>query len=133
MELYQFEKMTFVSFATAKLLKELRADITSFAHYNEEGKIAFNNRKRNNYLSAIDLFWLLDRKLITAPTQEQVLAWLREKEHYIFIRDVGDDRSIYFQALNSKLGKTYIATKSYELAIEEAILATLKHLKNQTK
>lgn len=129
-------KERFVSFKTAKRLKELGFDEKCRAIYNtngqdDESKLVFFLQNEEYTNSKTDLDWIY-----SAPTHQMAMAWLRE-EKKIFIdiityptsnntqfRWVGYDNGRLF---SQEVGKP-IYFNSYEEAVEASLLYVLKNL-----
>ncbi len=125
----------FVSFETAKLLKEKGFDeLCAFQYYTywEDGKL-------KNYLRPIRLDTMISnsqvigRDNVTAPTLQMVCKWLREIHNIdIFPWKIG--KGIYSCAIfNSNTGKDLSSNKDfpsekYEKTVEAAIKYCLEHL-----
>ena len=120
----------YVSFETAKLLKEKGFDEPCEGFYVNSGVLSHtlsnaNNSKWNEDKSTIGY--------ISAPTQQMALRWLREV-HYIFIEiwfntepeHMYCDAGIY--GLGNERKKKIKDLSSYEEAVEAALKYTLKNL-----
>lgn len=119
-------KEEYVSFETAKLLKEKGFDEECVCYYDAEGgfnshtiNTSFVNHEFSNYF--------------TAPSQQMAMRWLRE-DHGIFIqidKEMGGTR--YVASLWKEdwyLGRVYGNTvfQTYESAAEFGIRAACEHL-----
>lgn len=65
-------KEAYVSFETAKLLKEKGFDESCYQKYDSDGELSFNHVGYINSEKSCDDFYAL------APTHQMALAWLRE-------------------------------------------------------
>lgn len=124
----------YVSFETAKLLKEKGFDGYLLQKYDDEGYLSFNHVGYINSDKPCDDFYAL------APTLQMAMKWLREK-YKIMITiipqevNVGVDRMCYaiyritedlYQPLCN--GKVDNLVDSYEETVEAAIKYCLEHL-----
>lgn len=128
-----------VSFETAKTLKELGFDWDSYGVFDGlkliKDKLYYNfgNANHNKY-----------GDLISAPTQEVVRRWLRNK-HDIYIDIVTSvlDNEIYYRYVVTRIAKndeeTYLRRTidcggdiaTYEYILETAIMGALNFLKKE--
>ena len=65
-------KEAYVSFETAKLLKEKGFDESCYQKYDSDGELSFNHVGYINSEKSCDDFYAL------APTHQMAMAWLRE-------------------------------------------------------
>ena len=122
-------KEQFVSFDTAKMLKEAGFDVPCTSQYTDNG-FGWDNLSRVNYNSCKSLF--------SRPTQALAARWLREVHHlnvyacfdyvcfddgerkWFFMREntmINDYTSVYF---------SIISYDSYEQALEAGLQKALK-------
>ena len=117
----------YVSFETAKLLKEKGFDELCYQKYDSDGELSFNHVGYVNSEKPCDDFYAL------APTLQMVMKWLREVYNlYIDIR-ININNSlysfkIYSVGVSGARAFTEYRIKSYEVACEEAILYCLEKL-----
>ena len=114
----------YVSFETAKLLKEKGFDVPTKTYYT------FNYHTFYDEERARDWNNLSEFKYISAPTHQMVLAWLRKNRAYIVIRphivSVEHNATIYSD--NGYLIELPEDFNTYEEATEEAIKYSLENL-----
>lgn len=116
-------KEAYVSFETAKLLKEKGFDIPC-GHYYEDNQVIIRSLLRG--------IWNEEEDLLSAPTHQMVLAYLREKDIYIdvfphkiyerkkqFLYEIKDEHAFY---------QSEGFFKTYEEATEAAIKYSLENL-----
>lgn len=124
-------KEVYVSFEVAKLLKEKGFDEPIKKHYYDNGVLS---TLETEYLN-----WNLSKTLLSAPTHQMALAWLREKENryisivYSYICNKYKVSIDKFNAenisdLNNNLYTTDYIYSSYEAAIEAALKYSLENL-----
>lgn len=114
----------YVSFETAKLLKEKGFDVECCSYYREANK----NIKPS--MSTGPANWNSDNFLLSCPTLQMVMKWLREEKH-IFIRVIQSNIKyctceIYYNS--SSYYRFRISFDSYEQACEAAIKYCLENL-----
>lgn len=120
----------YVTFEAAKILKEKGFNVPVWTRYDDEEdkEVIFGDRYdwNNSPMGQI-----------SAPTQQMAMAWLRE-EHGIFIAINNDDLDFNWQcydlmdrdyALDPRiLSGSYAGHKTYEEAVEAALMYTLEKL-----
>lgn len=119
----------YVSFETAKLLKEKGFDESCYQKYDDEGYLSFNHVGYINSDKPRDDFYAL------APTLQMAMKWLREVYNInIDIVSIWNQKRFEYQVFvvtpeNAK--HCYVDDKlylGYEEACEEAIKYCLKNL-----
>ena len=75
----------FVSFETAKLLKEKGFDEITFTWYNGKGKFCVGKNNYDDYYMNHFPIMEKNKNKCSAPTLQMAMKWLR-KNHQIFIR-----------------------------------------------
>ena len=119
----------YVSFETAKLLKEKGFNEECFALYNPDGVLIQSGIRLNNIQVG------RVKGSYSAPTQQMAMRWLREVRNiHIDICSIYDTNRWLYQvfvitprtARNSYVDK--ILYTSYEKAVESAIKYCLEHL-----
>ena len=118
----------YVSFETAKLLKEKGFDTPVWTRYEDGNEVIFGDK--NNWNNS-------PMGQISAPTHQMAMKWLREV-HGIFIAINNDDLDFNWQCydlinrdstLDPKiLSESYAGYKTYEQAVEAAIKYCLENL-----
>lgn len=120
-------KEDYVSFETAKLLKEKGFDESCYQKYDDEGYLSFNHVGYINSESPSDDFSAL------APTHQMAVAWLREVHNIFIIIEphlydyVNEKTKSYVTSLWQ--GDNYyenITSKDYP-SYEEAVETTIKY------
>ena len=110
----------YVSFETAKLLKEKGFDKKCFTVYNSDGKF-YDTR-----------YGIAPSIEITAPTLQMAMKWLREKEIFVEVTHTLFSSPHKYQYSIFRTEPEFYTTgdeyKSYEEACEKAIEYTLKNL-----
>ena len=122
----------YVSFETAKLLKEKGFDARCPMIYTADGELLYTDVKHHNMYAVTNkqLYYYTE---IIAPSQAIAMKWLREVHNlYVDIR-ININNSLYsFQiysvGISGARAFTKYRIKSYEAACEEAILYCLKNL-----
>ena len=124
----------YVSFETAKLLKEKGFDEECYQKYDDEGYLSFNHVGYINSENPCDDFYAL------APTQQMAMCWLREVyNQHIVIQAYNNvallkiDYYVEIQNLNEPTKKGYCVNgcmrkSTYEEAVESAIKYCLTNL-----
>ena len=130
----------YVSFETAKLLKEKGFDESCYQKYDNEGYLSFNHVGYINNEKSCDDFYAL------APTLQMAMKWLREVHNLhvdssIYIDIEGDSEHEYtytywdWTIFNSESGRIIAEPQigcgrydSYEQACEAAIKYCLENL-----
>lgn len=130
----------YVSFETAKLLKEKGFDESCYQKYDNEGYLSFNHVGYINNEKSCDDFYAL------APTLQMAMKWLREIYNLFFEIGFGNDcngkflymTDIYDLTNNAVYGKykpiveadDYLTDnpKTYEDAVEAALKYCLENL-----
>ena len=128
----------YVSFETAKLLKEKGFDETTFTWYTGKGKFCvgknnFDDYHMNHFSS---MATSKDKNKCSAPTLQMAMAWLREVHNILIIIDVRsgiEQESIYCWQLEDKHTGDYIGDiigecSLYEEAVDSAIKYCLENL-----
>ena len=118
----------FVSFDTAKMLKEAGFDVPCTSQYTDNG-FGWDNLSRVNYNSCESLF--------SRPTQALAARWLREVHHYAVCVWFSKDHEKWFYAhgnIDSIVFDTdYIISEyifdSYEQALEAGLQEAIKLIK----
>ncbi|OUO23744.1 hypothetical protein [Bacteroides sp. An322] len=121
-------KESYVSFETAKMLKEAGFDVPCTSQYTDNG-FGWDNLSRVNYNSCKSLF--------SRPTQALAARWLREvyKLHVFAKRtyEYALDKfswGYYIQSSNYEYCKNFeIGFDSYEQAIEDGLREAIKLIK----
>ena len=114
----------YVSFETAKLLKEKGFDESCYQKYDDEGYLSFNHVGYINSNKPCDDFYAL------APTHQMAMKWLREVHNVnIDIVPIWNQKRFEYQIFvitpeNAK--HCYIDDKLY-LGYEEAVEAAIKY------
>ena len=113
-------KEAYVSFDTAKLLKEKGFNEDCYTCYVTDEIQHYDYKSRNS-----DLI----NGVISAPTQQMAMRWLREVNHLYIMVDFNFSRYKY-KIFSSKglLASTYYVHATYELAVENAINYCLTNL-----
>ena len=127
----------YVSFETAKLLKEKGFNESCYQKYDNEGYLSFNHVGYINNEKSCDDFCAL------APTQQMAMRWLREeyklainiriacKKTISYVFDIWDFEIIHpnkFVGGTIDLREQQFDFKSYEQAAEAAIKYCLENL-----
>lgn len=124
----------YVSFETAKLLKEKGFDEECYQKYDDEGYLSFNHVGYINNENPCDDFYAL------APTHQMVMCWLREvhNQHIVIqaynnVALLKTDYYVEIQNLNEPTKKGYCVNgcmrkSTYEEAVESAIKYCLTNL-----
>lgn len=117
----------YVSFETAKLLKEKGFDELCYQKYDSDGELSFNHVGYVNSEKSCDDFYAL------APTLQMAMKWLREIHNlYIDIR-ININNSlysfkIYSVGISGARAFTEYKIKLYEEACEAGIKYCLENL-----
>jgi len=126
----------YVSFETAKLLKEKGFDVRCPMIYTADGEMLYTDVKHHNMYAVTNkqLEYYTD---IIAPTLQMAMKWLREM-HGLFVSIGNDDLDYNWQIFDIKnrtkdldptcLTESYAGYRKYELAAELAIKYCLEHL-----
>lgn len=114
----------YVSFETAKLLKERGFDSCTYAYYEDE-----DNPNINLY-GGKNINWN-KTEFISKPTLQMAMKWLREVHNLLIVIDKGEN--FYAWQLEDNESGAYIGEvvgecSSYEEACEEAIKYCLENL-----
>ena len=126
-------KEDYVSFETAKLLKEKGFDESCYQKYDDEGYLSFNHVGYINSESPSDDFSAL------APTHQMAMKWLREVNKVLIVIDAyhadhwegyidGFEISIYSHASTIIVPNEIAYHTNYEEACEAAIKYCLEKL-----
>ena len=126
----------YVSFETAKLLKEKGFDVRCPMIYTADGEMLYTDVKHHNMYAVTNkqLEYYTD---IIAPTLQMAMKWLREM-HGLFVSIGNDDLDYNWQIFDIKhrtkdldptcLTESYAGHRKYEQACEAAIKYCLKNL-----
>lgn len=113
---------SYVSFDTAKLLKEAGFDVPCTSQYADNG-FGWDNLSRANYNSCESLF--------SRPTQALAARWLREVHHYAVCVWFTIDYNKWFYAYgdteNMAFDEEYSISEFIYETYEEALEAGLKY------
>ena len=114
----------FVSFETAKLLKEAGFDIPCTSQYTDNG-FGWDNLSLANYNSCESLF--------SRPTQALAARWLREVYEIDVMVDVYNRDYYVCNVYKNKhlMIIRNIVTSSFEKALEEGLCEAIKLIKKQ--
>lgn len=117
----------YVSFETAKLLKEKGFDENTLMVYMSYGDLCKCNRydsiRNSNYNDITKNYFEC-----TAPTQQMAMKWLREKDIRI-CPDYSDVDGKWFTMIGTKKKRTYSGYyDTYEEAVEKALKYSLENL-----
>lgn len=113
----------FVSFETAKMLKEEGFDIPCTSQYTDNG-FGWDNVSLENYNSCESLF--------SRPTQALAAMWLREEHNIDVMVDVYNRDYYVCNVYKNKHLMTIrnTVTSSYEKAFEEGLCEAIKLIKS---
>ena len=120
----------YVSFETAKLLKEKGFNELCYQKYDSDGELSFNHVGYVNSEKPCDDFYAL------APTLQMAMKWLREKGIEIIVypfSNIVEENMLYTadictSTLTRQLGHLRGIWKTYEEAVEAALKYCLENL-----
>ena len=110
----------YVSFETAKLLKEKGFDEECYTYYNKVGNLVEENYKFN---------WNFQTINYSAPTQQMAIKWLRKLYDIdVSIVPLRSHKEYLPRVESFVISHDCISCKKYEDACDSAILYCLKNL-----
>ena len=103
-------KEDYVSFETAKLLKEKGFDEITLAWYTGKGKFCASKNTYSGYhMNEFSDTTVKHKNTCSAPTLQMAMKWLREKHHVVIDVCLGD----YITGVDGSLTTTYTYTIWY--------------------
>ncbi len=126
--------MHFIDFETAKVLKEIEPEFPSLAYYDKKGSFLRHSYQYNNYPDNYNepnsYLFETEKEGYSAPTQEQVRTWLRNKGFNIEVVSCGGGNFKTFIDHLQYIGlRSPIVKDSYEKGLESAIFVVLEYIK----